>query len=91
MTDRRIAYRVRGHVQGVGFRWATSRAAKAAGVTGFVCNESDGSVSGEAEGAAGALAEFAAFLRKGPRGSRVDEVEERELPGIGDRDFVIRR
>jgi len=50
-----------GHVQGVGFRYATKQLAKGFEVTGFVRNLSDGRVELEAEGAEG---ECRRFLRE---------------------------
>ena len=47
---RREAVRCTGRVQGVGFRYRASHAAGAAGVTGWVRNNSDGSVSMELQG-----------------------------------------
>ena len=41
-----------GEVQGVGFRWYAMKAAEAAGITGWVRNEYDGSVSMELQGTA---------------------------------------
>lgn len=52
---RRMQVRYEGRVQGVGFRAAVLRCAAGLGVVGFVRNESDGSVSLEAEGEADAL------------------------------------
>ncbi len=49
-----------GHVQGVGFRYATLQVAKAYEVTGFVCNLPDGRVHLEAEGL---KPEIEAFLK----------------------------
>jgi acylphosphatase len=42
---RQISYKVEGEVQGVNFRSFTQKQAKSIGVTGFVTNSSDGSVS----------------------------------------------
>lgn len=42
--------RFRGYVQGVGFRYRSVYAARNTGVTGWVRNESDGSVSMEIQG-----------------------------------------
>ena len=39
-----------GDVQGVGFRWQAKQAALAAGITGWVRNEYNGSVTMEAQG-----------------------------------------
>ena len=73
-------FRVRGDVQGVGFRAFAARAARAAGVNGGVRNERDGSVTAVATGHEAALASFAAALAEGPRYGRVDAVEREELP-----------
>ena len=42
---RRTRYRFVGQVQGVGFRWTSSRIASGLGLTGWVRNEYDGSVT----------------------------------------------
>ena len=68
--------RVRGIVQGVGFRYATQRVAGRLGLTGWVRNGQDGSVEVFAQGPAAALGELGAFLEKGPRAARVSSVEK---------------
>lgn len=68
-------YRVRGRVQGVGFRWFTQRAGQRLGLGGHVCNLADGNVEVHAAGPPGALDEFEMALRAGPVGSRVEGVE----------------
>lgn len=83
-------WRVRGEVQGVGFRWFAERAARAAGVSrgvGGVRNEADGSVCAVAKGEPGALDRFGAELARGPRRARVATVECEELaaPPAGER------
>ena len=75
MTDRR-GFVVRGRVQGVGFRWWTSRTAERLEIAGTVRNLEDGSVEVMAVGAAGRLAELAEALHRGPVRARVDEVKE---------------
>ncbi len=67
--------RVTGRVQGVGFRWSAIGEARRLGLRGRVRNAEDGSVEVEAAGAAGALAELLAWLRRGPSGARVTGVE----------------
>ena len=76
----RRAYRVRGRVQGVGYRWWTRKTAAALGLRGTVRNLSDGSVAVEASGNVAALGELEAELGRGPSTASVDAVE-REEPG----------
>jgi acylphosphatase len=73
MITRRL--RIRGLVQGVGYRYALRREAQRQGVAGWVRNRSDGSVEALLQGAAKRVAEVVAWARRGPPGSRVDEVE----------------
>lgn len=47
---RRLAIRFVGQVQGVGFRWTSRKVAEELGLTGWVRNEPDGSVSMELQG-----------------------------------------
>ena len=47
---KRLHLRFVGQVQGVGFRWTASIVAKNLGLTGWVRNESDGSVTAEIQG-----------------------------------------
>lgn len=68
-------YRVRGRVQGVGFRLFTERAAAREGLHGWVRNAADGTVEIQAEGEAEAMARFEAHLAVGPRGARVEAVD----------------
>ena len=71
-------YRVRGRVQGVGFRWFVENAAQQFGIAGWVRNRSDGSVEVLAQGTREQLFNLRAKLHEGPRAARVDEVEEFE-------------
>lgn len=68
---------VSGRVQGVGFRWSASDAARRLGVVGWVRNAADGSVEVHAEGDPDALERFRAWLKKGPPAARVDSVSVR--------------
>ena len=85
-------YRVRGRVQGVGFRWWTVREAKALDLNGTVRNERDGSVRVEVWGAEAALAELERRLWEGPPGAQVEAVEVLPpLPGARPDGFSIER
>lgn len=75
MTVIRCRFCVRGRVQGVGFRRFVQRAAATIGLVGFVRNEVDGSVRGEAEGSPEQLQELQRQLQRGPMFARVDAVD----------------
>jgi acylphosphatase len=81
---------IKGRVQGVGFRYHTVRKANELGIRGFVKNDPDGSVSIEAEGLEDFLKEFISWCYVGPRFSRVDHVEIREISNRNYPDFRVR-
>ncbi len=90
MSERRVHLRVRGHVQGVNFRYYAREEARRRGLRGWVRNREDGEVEIVAEGDANALAQFAAWCRRGPPSARVAKVEESTLGGEPRyRDFAI--
>ena len=79
-TTRRV--RVRGRVQGVGYRaWAQARALRL-GLRGWVRNEPDGSVTAVISGEEAQVERMLADLREGPVGSAVTDVlaEKAEPP-----------
>lgn len=71
---------VSGRVQGVGFRYATLQEARRLGVTGWVRNLPDGQVEVLAQADAPALERFATWLRRGPPGARVTDLERLPAP-----------
>ncbi len=73
MTRRRVI--VHGFVHGVFFRDSVRRHALNAGVTGWVRNNTDGTVEAVFEGAPDAVERLVAFCHSGPRGAQVDRVE----------------
>jgi DNA ligase D-like protein (predicted 3'-phosphoesterase) len=81
---------VRGHVQGVGFREATVRRARALAAMGWVRNGVDGTVEVHAEGAEEVVEKLVAFLRAGPRAARVEEVQIERVKAEGHEQFAIR-
>ncbi len=85
-------YLVRGRVQGVGFRWYVEREAGLLGVSGWVRNNSDGSVEVLASGTADQLSGLRSRLHQGPRAARVDSVDEAEAQAVaGAQHFSYRR
>ena len=86
----RRRYVVRGIVQGVNFRNNAVAQARQLGVTGRVWNAHDGSVGCVAEGDPPALERFGDWLRRGPRGARVESMEPMDIEGDARyRDFSI--
>lgn len=79
---------MRGLVQGVGFRVAVAR--RAFGVAGWARNLADGGVEVVLEGEPEPVARVEAFVREGPRGSRVDEVEPADEEPEGIAGFRVR-
>ncbi len=74
---------IRGEVQGVGFRYFVHRRARAAGLTGWVANEGDGSVRCQAEGARVELEHLLSELRAGPPAALVERVDVLWGPATG--------
>lgn len=88
--EARLRARVRGDVQGVGFRFFVARRANAAGLRGWAANRPDGSVEVLAEGRRADLESLLSDLRRGPPGAQVNEVEAAWERGQGDlRGFSI--
>ncbi|MEU0797407.1 carbamoyltransferase HypF [Amycolatopsis sp. NPDC005961] len=85
----RLAVRVGGVVQGVGFRPFVHGLALRIGVSGLVGNDVHG-VFAEAEGTPDRVGAFvAALTAEAPPLAGVERVETREIPPIGDVGFVI--
>ncbi len=82
-AGKRLIATVRGHVQGVGFRWYVEREAARLGLDGWVANLADGSVEVVAEGADERLGQLLLQLWEGPAGSSVGDVEVRHEPARG--------
>jgi acylphosphatase len=72
---------VRGRVQGVGFRYATVRAAMRLGVTGWVRNRRDGSVEAVVQGPPEAVEALIVWARRGPDSAVVESLEVTEADG----------
>ena len=86
MTARqRLTARVSGRVQGVGFRYWTVRQATSLGLVGWVMNhDAENAVELVAEGDPVALDALERLLQRGPRGSRVEQVDASRGPASGE-------
>ncbi|HZS94395.1 MAG TPA: acylphosphatase [Chloroflexota bacterium] len=85
----RTHLRIRGVVQGVGFRFSARNRAVALGLSGWVRNDADGSVETEIEGSSDRVREFIAWARSGPPGALVDDVVTESQAPRGDHTFRI--
>lgn len=81
---------VTGVVQGVAYRWHAQDTALRLGVTGWVRNEVDGSVSCRVEGPPDAVNDFVTWCRQGPPAALVRDVRVTPAPPQALRDFRIR-
>ncbi|WP_028660525.1 acylphosphatase [Nocardioides insulae] len=87
------AYDVRatGRVQGVWYRAYVAEQARRQGVTGWVANQPDGSVTGHFEGESAAVLALIETCRIGPPKARVDHLEVTPSGTIGAETFEVRR
>jgi len=88
---RAVRLRIGGKVQGVFFRAFTRDLAYDLGVCGFVQNESDGSVTVEAEGTENSIQSFVEGLRTGPPRAKVMTFVLEEQVEKGYVGFELRR
>ena len=70
-----LKLRIRGRVQGVGYRRSLQIMARSLDLAGWVRNRADGSVEALVAGDAAAVAELCEWARLGPPLARVDSVE----------------
>ncbi|PYH46538.1 acylphosphatase [Aspergillus saccharolyticus JOP 1030-1] len=83
MSSQRIAFKVSGTVQGVGFRDFTQRRATEYNLRGWVKNTHCGRVEGEAQGSEESVQKLLKDISKGPRMAHVVKVEKKEI-GVKD-------
>lgn len=81
MADVAARLEIRGHVQGVGYRWSMVEAARELGVRGWVRNRQQGWVEAMVVGPAEAIDQIVAWARRGPPAASVEAVEV--FPGSG--------
>ncbi len=88
----RRRYRFVGQVQGVGFRWNAKRIADGMGLTGWVRNEDDGSVTCVLQGSQEQLAIFSGRLRESLSNwarYTIDDMEDEPVQS-SEKDFRVR-
>lgn len=79
-----------GHVQGVAFRDSARRQAERRGVAGRIENRRDGAVEAVFEGEPDAVEALVDFMRTGPRGAQVEDVDVSEEEPEGLEGFSVR-
>jgi len=84
-----IRARVTGRVQGVSFRAWTQVAAQGLGLTGWVRNEPDGTVTALLAGPPAAVEEMLAALHEGPPAAEVTGVTTEEATETAPEGFAI--
>jgi acylphosphatase len=84
MDEQQLHALVTGRVQGVSFRYYTTRAARQFDLTGWVRNLPDGRVEVLAEGSRSALDRLVTFLHQGPPAANVTAVEIEWHPSSGE-------
>src|SRR4051794_23846254 len=87
---------IHGRVQGVGYRMWTEDTARERGISGWVRNRRDGTVEAVFAGPAETVEAMLEACRRGPPGTRVDTIDQREadagalaLRHVGERFSVL--
>jgi acylphosphatase len=75
---RTVRVRIRGRVQGVGYRYWTERVAGELGLSGWVRNRRDGSVEAVFSGSPEEVAEMIERCRDGPASAQVISMDVKE-------------
>lgn len=87
MTRPALRIRIRGRVQGVGFRWWLTTEARRLGLQGWVRNRDDGSVEALVMGDQRAIAKLVESCHRGPAGALVRSVDTEPGEDDGSREF----
>ncbi len=91
MIRKRIVFN--GRVQGVGFRYLVRRAASLIGVTGWIRNETDGSVTMEIQGTEEQIEAVMLSLKhmilKRGRYVRIDGMDQEVIPAVSEESGFI--
>ena len=89
-TTEHRTFQISGRVQGVFYRQSTQTEARRLGLHGYARNNSDGTVTVEAEGPPEALAALEKWCRQGPPAARVTGVTVEPGAVQGYKEFEIR-
>ncbi len=87
--SRSVDVTVTGRVQGVFYRVSAADQARRLGVSGWIRNEPDGSVTAHLEGPPDAVDELLDWCGTGPPRAHVHDVAVVDVPPMGARDFTV--
>lgn len=87
---RAVLLRVRGVVQGVGYRASLRREARRLGLQGWVRNRADGSVEAHVQGSHAQVSALLAWAGRGPPAARVEGLDSVLVPPGPFADFDVR-
>lgn len=76
MAKKRLVLKLSGDVQGIGLRYQAIQQARRLGITGWVQNQTDGSVIIIAEGSEESLNQLKNWCHKGPDWAKIKKIEE---------------
>lgn len=88
LLQQTVHLRIRGLVQGVGFRDALRTKAEHLRLAGWVRNRTNGEVEALVQGSAAQVAALLDWARRGPPGARVDGLDCGEPPAQYARDYA---
>lgn len=88
---RTVRVKISGRVQGVFFRASCARLADDLGLSGWVRNLPEGDLEAVFQGPDPAVERILAWCREGPRQARVDAVDVRPEPPLGQTGFLVVR
>lgn len=83
--------KISGKVQGVWFSKSTQVQAQALGLTGWLQNEPNGSVTCVTEGPEAGLEALVTWCRQGPPHAKVSEINTESIAPTGAKSFEVRR
>ena len=90
MNLERVYFRVRGKVQGVGFRWFVRDTARELLLTGWTRNVLDGSVEGEIQGSRDKITLFLKDIKIKHSWADVSSLETEARQTLSEKEFTIR-
>lgn len=86
-----VKIRVQGKVQGVYYRVSTREKARSLGLSGYVINQTDGSVSILASGGEDQIKDLINWCKTGVDKARVDKIEHEHIAEMEFSSFVIKK